>query len=166
MLKVEKNYCTDSVTEYTKATTQEQKLLNKLHMKCSKSQENNNSLRLQFNCKRLHSMIPTSLRENCTLTLTFIAVSFTRQWASQQTCSQCCSWFHDVSDGWLIGVNSSTIQKTKSSDPDNIMLEATQGPTFQWMKDQKLSSTSTVLKPSTPKEMLYQIKSKRDNDYL
>ncbi len=166
MWKAEKNYCTDSVTESTKATIQEQKLSNKLHMKCSKSQVNNNSSRLQLNWKRLPSMILFSSRENCTPTSTFTAASFTRQWASQRTCSPSCSWSHDVSDGWLTGANSSTTLKTKSSDPDNTTLEMTQEPTFQSMKDQKLTSTSTVSKPPTPKEMLYQTKSKKDNDHL
>lgn len=154
--KTERNCCTDLDTEFTNRMIHEQRSLNKWPMKCSKWLEKRSWLKLQLSCKRLLWAILTSLTESCILTLTFTAVSFTRQWVSQLTCSPCYSWSQDASDGWPTGVNFWTIQKTKSSDPDNITLEATQETTCQWKRDHKQNSTLNAQRQPTQRETLSQ----------
>lgn len=129
--RTERNFCTDLDTEFTNPTIQEQKSLSKLLMKYLKSPVKNSWLRLLLNCKRLLWAILTLSTENCIRTLTFTVVSFTKQWGSQLTCSQCCSWFQDAWDGWLTGANFWMTQKTRLSDQDSTTLEVTQEITFQ-----------------------------------
>lgn len=121
MLRTEKNYCMDLVIEFTRVMILGLKSSKKLLMKFLKSLEKKSLLKSPCNWKKLLWAINILLKENFILMLISIVALSTRQWDSLLTCSQFFSWFLELLDGLLIGMNFWMTQRTRLLDQGKIM---------------------------------------------